>query len=122
LDRYGFNYVEGKGFWRKSEDSYMDFNLTPSYLNPLERLKPVDPHLDVGQDDRDNNLLTDADFDHLYHMCEVRGIEIEDNRAEGGALWLLADKSKLRREFLSLLDRHKFRYVEGKGFWLKDKV
>ena len=122
LDRYGFNYVEGKGFWRKSEDSYMDFNPTPSYLNPLERLKPVDSPLDVGQDDRDNNLLTDADFDHLCHMCEVRGVEIEDNRAKGGALWLLADRSKLRREFLSLLDRHKFRYVEGKGFWLKDKV
>ena len=76
-------------------------------------------------DGRDPNLrpLSGAEFNHIRRMCESRGIEWEDNRSKGGALWLLVPKrEKLRNEFVILLEQYKFRYTEGKGYWRKGEA
>lgn len=67
--------------------------------------------------------MTDGEFRHICHLCEVRGIDIEDNRAKGGALWLLVPvRRKVRREFETVLRKSGFRYAAGRGFWRKDKA
>ena len=84
-----------------------------------ETLKSTEGNLSPTQ--RMGRKLTATEFDSLCRMCEVRGIDWEDNRSKGGALWLLVpNRRKLRAAFIGVLDHYGFRYTDGKGFWLKD--
>lgn len=66
--------------------------------------------------------FTQSDFNTVRGMCVQHGIEWEDNKAKKGALWVLITDRKKLIAFSSLLDRYGFRYIEGKGFWLKDDI
>lgn len=97
---------------------------TASTLPPAKSL--VEPVLvstseaQVPANQRSGRTLTEAEFDALCRMCEVRGIDWEDNRSKNGALWLLVpNRRKLRTAFMGVLDHYGFQYTEGKGFWLK---
>ena len=55
----------------------------------------------------------------LQALLEAAGVEWEDNRPKGGALWvLITDPNKYPR-VVSMLEKHKFRLAAGKGYWLK---
>lgn len=60
------------------------------------------------------------DFDRVQALCVQRGIEWEDNRPKGGALWVLLPDRAMHKPLVSVLERrYGFRFVQGKGFWLK---
>ena len=90
----------------------------PSPL-PTVKQASVSPH--VISTNINRRSMTQSEFDVIQRLCAQHNIEIEDNRLKKGALWILAPNRKGRLGLSSLLDRYGFRYVEGKGFWLKDE-
>ncbi len=60
-----------------------------------------------------------SELNSVFTLCASHGIEWEDNRPNAGALWILIPDRNTRVGFAAVLDRHGFRYKEGKGFWLK---
>ncbi|WP_168226676.1 EH signature domain-containing protein [Rhodoferax sediminis] len=63
--------------------------------------------------------FTQSHLDLVQQMCSQHGIDLEDHRPRGGALWVVIPDRKKRLAFSALLDRYGFRYTEGKGFWIK---
>jgi hypothetical protein len=65
--------------------------------------------------------LTAIEFSQLQHMFSKHDVKWEDNRHKGGALWVLIPDKNLKPIVASVLDLYRFRFDEGKGFWLKDE-
>jgi hypothetical protein len=63
-----------------------------------------------------------VDFQKIKDGCERYGIEWEDNRAKGGAFWVLMSDRMRNPVFAKSLDVYGFKYGAGKGFWIKDKA
>lgn len=65
--------------------------------------------------------LSDIEFEQLQRMFTKHGVEWEDNRHKGGALWVLIPNKNQKPIVTSVLDLYRFRFTEGKGYWLKDE-
>ncbi len=65
--------------------------------------------------------LSAIEFEQLQRMFAKHGVEWEDNRHKGGALWVLIPKKNQKPIVTSVLDLYRFRFTEGKGYWLKDE-
>lgn len=65
--------------------------------------------------------LSDIEFEQLQRMFTKHGVEWEDNRHKGGALWVLIPNKNQKPIVTSVLDLYRFRFAEGKGYWLKDE-
>lgn len=68
---------------------------------------------------RRRTTFTQLQFDNLRARCVQHGLQWEDNRPKGGALWVLMPDRKRYLGFSALLDNYGFRYKEGRGFWLE---
>lgn len=71
----------------------------------------------AGQKER----LTDVEFSQLQRLFRKHGVEWEDNRHKGGALWALIPDKNPKPNVAVILERFRFRFTEGKGYWLKDE-
>lgn len=65
--------------------------------------------------------FTNADFQYLQQKCTQRGIELEDNRPKGGALWVLLRERNKHAAIVNLLDGYGFQFSAGRGFWKKEE-
>lgn len=111
-----------RAFWPKDEDRVADTS-DQSTKSQQSAKYPNNVSKSFNGLEPNRRSLSDTEFKHICHMCEMRGIEWEDNRSKGGALWLLVPKCEgLRSEFASLLEQYKFQYAEGKGFWRKGEA
>ena len=79
----------------------------------------VSPPNRAAVENKDRNF-GEAAFLYVQSTCARSGIEMEDNRAKKGALWVLLHDRKQRPGFSALLEQYGFRYTAGKGFWLKE--
>lgn len=64
--------------------------------------------------------LDSIQFEQLKVLFAKHKVEWEDNRAKGGALWVLIPNKNQLPAVRDVLNLHAFRFVEGKGYWLKD--
>ncbi|SAK99805.1 hypothetical protein AWB78_05829 [Caballeronia calidae] len=55
----------------------------------------------------------------VLSLCEASGFEWEDNRPNGGALWVLLEQRRQRPYLAERLDALGFQFKAGRGFWLK---
>lgn len=67
-----------------------------------------------------NSKLDPMQFEQLKRLFAKHKVEWEDNRAKGGALWVLIPNKNQHPAVRDVLNLHAFRFVEGKGYWLKD--
>ncbi|KRD25372.1 hypothetical protein ASE39_22645 [Acidovorax sp. Root267] len=65
--------------------------------------------------------LTDVEFSQLQGLFMKHGVEWEDNRHKGGALWALIPDKNQKPSVAMVLELFRFRFTEGKGYWLKDE-
>lgn len=65
--------------------------------------------------------LSPVEFQQLVRLFNKYGVEWEDNRSKGGALWVLVADKNQQPLVTSLMDLYRFRFAEGKGYWLKDE-
>lgn len=65
--------------------------------------------------------LSTVEFEQLQRMFAKHGVEWEDNRHKGGALWVLIPTKNQKPIVTSVLNLYRFRFAEGKGYWLKDE-
>lgn len=65
--------------------------------------------------------LTEIEFSQLQHLLRKHGVEWEDNRHKGGALWVLIPDKNQKPNVGVVLELFRFRFAEGKGYWLKDE-
>jgi hypothetical protein len=65
--------------------------------------------------------LSTFDQRQIAAYCKTVGLDMDDRRDRGGALWvLMPDRSKFER-FARQLESQGFRHAEGKGFWFQDE-
>ncbi|CAG9183926.1 EH signature domain-containing protein [Cupriavidus respiraculi] len=65
------------------------------------------------------STLSDRDFASLVEVCRRLGIEWEDNRGKGGALWVLLPDPSGRPQLVARLEAIGFRHKPGTGYWMK---
>ncbi|MBL0395304.1 hypothetical protein JJ685_29500 [Ramlibacter monticola] len=65
--------------------------------------------------------FSEADFQNIRRLCVQDGIEIEDNRPRGGALWVLLVDWFEHPGLAVALKGYGFQRVLGKGYWLRTK-
>lgn len=65
--------------------------------------------------------LTDVEFSQLQLLFKKHGVEWEDNRQKGGALWALIPDKNQKPNVGVVLELFQFRFTEGKGYWLKEE-
>jgi hypothetical protein len=61
-----------------------------------------------------------VEFDQFKRLFAKHKVEWEDNRSKGGALWVLIPNKNQYPVVREMLSLYSFRFVEGKGYWLKD--
>ncbi len=75
----------------------------------------------VAQLSGQKKRLTDVEFSQLQGLFMKHGVEWEDNRHKGGALWALIPEKNQNPSVAMVLELFRFRFTEGKGYWLKDE-
>ncbi|MDD0838755.1 EH signature domain-containing protein [Curvibacter sp. HBC61] len=75
----------------------------------------------VAQPTRPNKRLTEVEFSQLQLLFKKHGVEWEDNRQKGGALWALIPDKNQKPNVGVVLELFQFRFTEGKGYWLKEE-
>lgn len=63
--------------------------------------------------------LSDMEFAQLQRLLKETGVEWEDNRPKGGALWVLIPDERQQPRVTSVLQLYGFRFTAGRGYWLK---
>lgn len=63
--------------------------------------------------------LSDMEFAQLQRLLKDTGVEWEDNRPKGGALWVLIPDEHQHPRVTAALQRYGFRFTAGRGYWLK---
>lgn len=64
--------------------------------------------------------LSDMEFAQLQRLLKETGVEWEDNRPKGGALWVLIPEEHQQTRVTAVLQLYGFRFTAGRGYWLKD--
>lgn len=86
---------------------------TDRYGRPLPRSETPKPS--------GKSRLNNIEFEQLQRLFTKHGVEWEDNRHKGGALWVLIPNKNQKPIVTSVLDLYRFRFTEGKGYWIKDE-
>lgn len=81
---------------------------------------PIAPRSSQAAQAPASGPLSPEHLNLLITYCRNRGVKLEDNRAKGGALWVLLPNSESFPDMAALMLRWGFRHIEGKGYWLKD--
>ena len=63
--------------------------------------------------------LGEMELAQLQKQLSDLGIECEDNRTRGGALWVLITDERKHPRVVASLKSYGFRFTAGRGFWLK---
>jgi len=63
--------------------------------------------------------LSDMEFAQLQRLFKETGVEWEDNRPKGGALWVLIPDEHQQPRVTAVLQLYGFRFTAGRGYWLK---
>jgi hypothetical protein len=63
--------------------------------------------------------LSDMEFAQLQRLLKETGVEWEDNRPKGGALWVLIPDEHQQPRVTAVLQLYGFRFTAGRGYWLK---
>lgn len=79
---------------------------------PLEGLVPRDAR-------RTRAESFDRELRDVLSLCELSGFEWEDNRSNGGALWVLLEQRRQRPHLANRLEALGFEFKPGQGFCLK---
>jgi len=77
------------------------------------------PAVTSASDQTSSPQFTQEMFNTVQLLCQQHRVEWENNLPKNGALWVLIPDRRRRVGFASLLDRYGFRYIEGRGFWIK---
>ncbi|MDR5761469.1 EH signature domain-containing protein [Caballeronia sp. LZ035] len=98
--------------------------LMPRVAPPLMSPPPEHPAAPLaGVVPRDARRTRSESFEHelrdALSLCEASGFEWEDNRSNGGALWVLLEQRRQRPHLANRLDALGFEFKPGQGFWLK---
>lgn len=100
----------------------------PRAARPASPSRPIVPsasQLPASPSNSSSAARTPRDevsVESIRAACVSLGVEVEDNRAKNGAIWILIADRNARPGFARLLEQHGFQYTDGKGFWLKNKV
>ncbi|MDR5760697.1 EH signature domain-containing protein [Caballeronia sp. LZ035] len=68
---------------------------------------------------RSDSDSVEGPLQEILSLCEANGIEWEDNRPKGGALWVLLEQCRQHPRLVDGLDKLGFAFKPGRGFWLK---
>lgn len=69
---------------------------------------------------KSRSKISQRDFEIIQTLCNRLNLEWEDNRASGGAFWVLMPDRFRYPKGAEILDEIGFRYKEDRGFWLKE--
>ena len=86
---------------------------TDRYGRPLSNREPSKVNA--------KSRLSAIEFEQLRRLFIRHGVDWEDNRMKGGALWVLIPIKDQKPFVTSVLDMYGFRFAENKGYWLKDE-
>lgn len=64
--------------------------------------------------------VSGRDFSEIWQLCADHSVEWDDNRAKGGALWILLTQPRRLPELASKLRALGFHFNADRGFWFKD--
>lgn len=67
-----------------------------------------------------NQRLDGMELSQLQRLLSESGVEWEDNRSRGGALWVLITDERQHPGVTAVLRSCGFRFTAGRGYWLKD--
>ncbi len=59
------------------------------------------------------------EFVQVQRLLKEMGVEWEDNRPKGGALWVLIPDEHQQPRVTAVLQLYGFRFTAGRGYWLK---
>ena len=86
-----------------------------AHIAPFPTARAIADWVDIGATGAVN-------LQRIKERCDHHGIEWEDNRAKGGAFWVLLPDRMKNPVLAKLLDLQGFAYGGGRGFWIKDKA
>jgi hypothetical protein len=79
------------------------------------------PGANSGPQSIKRSKISELEVQQLKRLIAKHGLECEDNRPKGGALWVLTAEKDLKPIIASVFSLYGFRFAEGKGYWLKDE-
>lgn len=106
------------GMWEASFD--LDLRrLTRDSVPAAPAMPPVEPGRPAAPRPLVEGLsrLTKFQEDILRRRCKQDDVDIEDNRAKGGALWLRTHDKKPSEPLSEMLETFGFKFVAGKGHY-----
>jgi hypothetical protein len=93
--------------------------MPPSAVPPTgESSAPKRPTTGL-QPSKPRQPMTESELAKMKRLLETLGVDWEDNRAKGGALWVLIPGGKSHAMVERMLQQYGFRFTPGKGYWLK---
>jgi hypothetical protein len=98
-----------------SPEEAMPPSAVPSTGEPAVKKRPttgMQPHKQLLP-------MSDSDLARMQRLLDTLGVDWEDNRPKGGALWVLIPGGKSHTIVERMLQQHGFRFTPGKGYWLK---
>lgn len=91
-------------------------------VSVLLRSVPTGESTDAnGQRSSSRERMSDMEFAHLKRLLNETGVEWEDNRPKGGALWVLIADEHQHPRVTAVLQLYGFRFTAGRGYWLKSE-
>jgi hypothetical protein len=98
-----------------STDAAMPSSTVPLTGEPSVKERPT-----TGlQTPKQRQAMSESDLAKLQRLLETLGVDWEDNRSKGGALWVLIPSGRSHSVVERMLQQHGFRFTPGKGYWLK---
>jgi hypothetical protein len=92
----------------------------PSSTVPLTGEPSVKERPTAGlQTPKQRQPMSETDLARLQRLLEALGVDWEDNRSKGGALWVLIPSGRSHSVVERMLQQYGFRFTPGKGYWLK---
>lgn len=111
----GFNYVHGQGLiWR--QNAAVSAPAKPAAPVATSPLKAPGAALSDSSGGGQREL-TVADLRKLRELCRSASVPFVDHRDKGGALWVLITDSARSPTLVSWLERQRFRFKAGKGYY-----
>jgi hypothetical protein len=104
---------------RQASAAVEDADLDVAMANLASAMNAMAASASAGELSAARKGLTDHRLHTIRTICEQRGVEWEDNRAKGGALWVLIPDRSKHLSIALLLNQWGFHHSAGKGYWFK---